>query len=302
MASVVFSAMAGGVAEAQWSLLAPGDRAPAPGQNLYYMLVLANPIPGMENDFNDWYTNLMLGDLSQVAGFEGAQRFRIVSDAGLNPRPSVAGYEKGYLTIWGQRGPNNFPINKLMVDSLEGGKVSHGAGFDYHGFGTPGVGGSYQAMGPRISSGKKPFMPAATDLKTRRRDRYIVMDLSNPASGKENEFERAMDQHIKDVLALPGWMAAQRFKVVPTFPDEKIDSSVLRYLTVWEVEGTSQQAPEDRPARPGQSGNRVNQIQTALTAAIKNGKVNKLPIDEATWQFTYWEPITPYVTRALYER
>ena len=37
---VLFSAMMGGTAEAQWSLLAPGDRAPSPGQNRYYMLVL----------------------------------------------------------------------------------------------------------------------------------------------------------------------------------------------------------------------------------------------------------------------
>jgi hypothetical protein len=299
---LLFSALMGGAAEAQWSLLAPGDRAPSPGQNRFYMLVLANPIPGMEADFNDWYSNMMLGDLSQLPGFEGAQRFRIVSDAGLDPRPTVEGYQKGYLTIWDQRGPDNTKINKLMRDSLEGGKISHGAGFDYHGFGTSGVGGTYQALGPRISSGKKAWLPTATDLKTRRRDRYLVMDFSNPEAGKESEFERLMDQHIKDILALPGWMAAQRFKVAPTLSGQAVPSNVLSYLTVWEVEGPSQQAPEDHPARPGQSGKYVNQIQAALSQAMKAGKVKKIPINETTWQFTYWEPITPYITRADYER
>lgn len=291
------------VAEAQWSLLAPGDRSPAAGQNRYYMLVLANPVPGMENDFNDWYTNMMLGDLSQLPGFVGVQRFRIISDAGLDPRPTIAGYQKGYLAIWDQQGPDNAPIDQLMRDSLEGGKVSHGAGFDYRGFGTEGVGGSYQAMGPRITSGKKPWMPASTDLKTRRPSRYIVMDLSNPAVGKEDEFESAIGQHIKDVLSLPGWMAAQRFKVVSRNSNGRAGRTpTLQYLTVWELEAPSPQGPQNNPLRPGQSGKLVNEIQTVLTAATKTGKVKPLPVDEATWQFTYWEPITPYITRTDFDR
>jgi hypothetical protein len=300
---VLFSTMAGGVAQAQWSLLAPGNREPSPRQNRYYMLVLANPIPGMENDFNDWYTNMMLGDLTQLPGFVGAQRFRIISDAGLDPRPTVAGYQKGYLTIWDQQGPDNTPIDKLMRDSLEGGKISHGAGFDYRGFGTEGVGGTYQALGPRVSSGKKPWMPASTDLKTRRPNRYIVMDFSNPAAGKEGEFESTMNQHIKDILALPGWMAAQRFKVMPGNARGRGGrSNILQYLTVWEVEGPSPQAPQTDPARPGQSGKYVSRIQTALNEAIKDGKIKQLPIDESSRQFTYWEPITPFITRADYDR
>jgi hypothetical protein len=56
VASILFSALMAGAAEAQWSLLAPGDRAPSRGQSRYAMLVFANPVPGLENDFNDWYT------------------------------------------------------------------------------------------------------------------------------------------------------------------------------------------------------------------------------------------------------
>jgi hypothetical protein len=189
-----------------------------------------------------------------------------------------------------------------MRDSIAdgtGGKISHGAGFDYIGRG--GRGGTYQAIGPRIASEKTPRMPPVTDVKTRRPDRYIVMDSSNPAAWKEREFEGAMSQHIKDMLALPGWMAAQRFKL-PQRDGACGPPNSLQYLTIWEVEGQPQQAPQNNPARRGQSGKYVNQIQSALNEAVKAGKVKKLPVDEATWEFTYWEPTTPYITKDAFVR
>jgi hypothetical protein len=39
-----------------------------------------------------------------------------------------------------------------------------------------------------------------------------------------------------------------------------------------------------------------------LDEAAKAGKVKALPIDEATWEFTYWKPITPYITKEDFER
>src|SRR5437667_12024862 len=78
------------VVYSQWSLLPQGKREAPAGQNRYAMLVLANPVPGLEQEFNDWYTNTHVGDLGQLHGWTGAQRFRIVS--GLNPRPKPADY------------------------------------------------------------------------------------------------------------------------------------------------------------------------------------------------------------------
>jgi hypothetical protein len=34
-----------------------------------------------------------------------------------------------------------------------------------------------------------------------------------------------------------------------------------------------------------------------LNEAVTAGKVKAVPIDETTWEFTYWEPITPYITK-----
>ena len=63
------------VVQAQWSLLAPGKREAPSGQHRYAMLVLANPVPGLEQEFNDWYTNTHMGDLVQLPGWTGAQAF-----------------------------------------------------------------------------------------------------------------------------------------------------------------------------------------------------------------------------------
>jgi hypothetical protein len=284
VAWIVFSALMSGAAEAQWSLLAPGDRAPSRGQNRYAMLVFANPVPGLENDFNDWYTTTHMGDLVQLPGWLGAQRFRIISS--LNPRPTKEGYRHGYLIVWDQEGSDYATPQRLMTAAINGGKSRRGAGFDY--IGGTGGGGTFEVMGPRVSSGKTPFMPAVTDVKTPRPNRYIVMDFSNPAGGKEGEFEVALNQHIRDVLALPGWMAAQRYKLAPAVAGRGGRPNKPQYLTTWEVEA--------------QHGQNVSQIQSALNEAVKAGKVKAVPIDETTWEFTYWEPITPYITKQDFVR
>jgi hypothetical protein len=65
-------------AMAQWSIGQPGTREPPPGQNRYVYLVMADPLPGREADFNDSYQNMHMGDLVQLPGWTGAQRFRLV--------------------------------------------------------------------------------------------------------------------------------------------------------------------------------------------------------------------------------
>jgi hypothetical protein len=49
-------------------------------------------------------------------------------------------------------------------------------------------------------------------------------------------------------------------------------------------------------------GRDVNELQGRLDEAANAGNVNTLPIDEATSEFTYWKPITPYITKEDFER
>src|ERR1043165_2386759 len=63
---------------AQWSIGKPGTREAPQGQNRYVYLVMSDPLPGREFDFNDGYQNMHMGDLVQLPGWTGAQRFRLV--------------------------------------------------------------------------------------------------------------------------------------------------------------------------------------------------------------------------------
>ena len=269
-------ALTGWVAQAQWSIGAPGKREAPSGKHRYIMLVFANPIPGREAEFNDWYSNTHMGDLVQLQGWVGAQRFRIVTN--VQPRLSTAGYGHGYLIVWDLEDPDANAALARMTAAISGGKSRLGAGFNY----TPGAGanGTFQAMGPRITrpDGKGPALPDPLDNKTPRPSRYVLMDFANPLPGQEAEFEMGLDQTIQSVLTLPGWMAAQRFRMADTPGRASVKP---KYLTLWETEGASAQAVHD-----------------TLISARKNGAVKKNPAaDETTAEIVYWEPITPYITK-----
>jgi len=267
---------------AQWSVGAPGTRGAPAGKHRYVMLVFANPIPGREVDFNDWYSNTHMGDLVQLEGWMGAQRFRIVTN--VSPRPTAAGYGHGYLILWDLEETEANIALARMTAAIAGGKSRLGAAFNY----TPGAGanGTFEAMGPRITrpDGKGPTLPKPSDNKTPRPNRYILMDFASALPGKDAEFDKNANQRMQSVLAVRGWMAAQRFRLADT--PGRAPSPKPKYLTVWETEGISAQAVHD-----------------ALLEALKNGSVKSNPAaDESGAEAVYWEPITPYVTKADFVR
>jgi hypothetical protein len=109
------------------------------------------------------------------------------------------------------------------------------------------------------------------------------VEFTSPLAGKDADFDKAANQRIQSVLALPGWVAVQRFRMADasTRPTDK-----PKYLNVWETEGASAQA--------------VNEI---LTEALKSGAVKKnAAADESTAEIVYWEPITPHVTKENFVR
>jgi hypothetical protein len=240
------------------------------------MLVFANPIPGKEVEFNDWYTNTHMGDLVQLPGWMGAQRFRIVTS--VMPRPSVAGYSHGYLIIWDLEDNDANAALARMTAAIAGGKSRLGAAFNY----TPGAGanGTFEAIGPRITrpDGRGPAQTDPSDNKTPRLNRYVLMEFANPLPGKEGEYDKSVNESIQSTLTLPGWMAAQRFRMVDT-PGRP--SAKPKYLTTWETEGNSAQAVHDRLAKAQGTG------------AVKKHAA----MDEATAEIVYWAPITPYITK-----
>src|SRR5450432_857879 len=132
---------------AQWSIGQPGTREPPPGLNRYVYLVMSDPLPGREWDFNDGYQNMHMGDLVQLPGWIGAQRFRLVPD--VMPRHTQPPYRRGNLIIWDQEGDD---LGKLQSESraaIAGGKSRLIPGFDYSPEGP--VSTTYRVIGPRNS-------------------------------------------------------------------------------------------------------------------------------------------------------
>jgi hypothetical protein len=270
---------------AQWSIGQPGTREAPKGQNRYVYLVMADPLPGREADFNDGYQNMHMGDLVQLPGWTGAQRFRLVPD--VTPRNIKPLFRRGNLIIWDQEGTD---VGKLQSDALAaiaGGKSRRIPGFDYSDGGS--VRATYQVIGPRTTrpDGKKPFIPDYADNKTPRPNRYVMLDLVEPVAAiGDADFEAALSGRVSEVLALPGWMAAQRFRLVTPQPRTGPPGvAFTKYMVIWETEGSNAQGPQD-----------------ALTAATTAGRVKALAADGATAQSSWWVTTSPFITKDDFER
>jgi hypothetical protein len=270
---------------AQWSIGQPGTREPPQGQNRYIYVVMSDPLPGREFDFNDGYQNMHMGDLVQLPGWTGAQRFRLVPD--VMPRNIQPLYRRGNLIIWDQEGTD---LNKLRSDAnaaIAGGKSRLIPGFDYGPDGA--VRATYQVIGARVTrpDGRKPFIPDYADNKTPRPNRYIMLDFVDPIAGvSDSVFEATLSKRVIEVLALPGWMAAQPFRFATPPPSARPTSlGFTKYLVIWETEGSHAQ-----------------QLQDALIVATKAGEVKALPADPATAQSSWWVPTSPFITKDDFQR
>jgi len=64
--------------------------------------------------------------------------------------------------------------------------------------------------------------------------RYTFLVLTNAVNGKEDEFNTWYDsQHLKDLLAVDGFVAAQRFRMADTDPPQEFTH---RYMALYEIE------------------------------------------------------------------
>ena len=268
---------------AQWSIGQLGTREAPKGQNRYAYLVMADPLPGKEFDFNDFYQNTHMGDLVQLPGWTGAQRFRLVP---VTPRTTQPLYRRGNLIIWDQEGDDLGKIQSESRAAIAGGKSRLIPGFDYSPDGP--VSTTYQVIGPRLTrpDGRKPFIPDVADNKTPRPNRYVMLDFIEPIGGvSDAEFDAGLAKHVNEVLALPGWMAAQRFRLASPPPGAVPPRlAFTKYLVIWENEGATAQG-----------------LQDALNAATKADQ-KALPANAATAQSSWWVTISPFITKDDFER
>lgn len=61
----------------------------------YNLFAFTNPVSGRDDEFNDWYTNVHLGDVLKLPGVKAAQRYRM-SDVQHRPGPHPWAYMAVY--------------------------------------------------------------------------------------------------------------------------------------------------------------------------------------------------------------
>jgi len=111
----------------------------------------------------------------------------------------------------------------------------------------------------------------------------ILVVISSPTPGQEGEYNRwYTDQHLQDVLALPGFTSAQRFKLAVSTPNGIPGS----YLAIYEYESA------------GSDGD-LQLAFTLLQNATKSGEiVISQAMDPAQVYASLFTPITEKLAAA----
>jgi hypothetical protein len=110
--------------------------------------------------------------------------------------------------------------------------------------------------------------------------RYVSIALTNPVEGREQEFNEWYDnQHVPDVLALPGCVSAHRFKLTGVqMPNRPCP---FQYLAVYEFE--------------------TDDLEAAVAATVERGGTPAMPRSDAVnWDkflTMIFEPLGPRVKK-----
>lgn len=92
--------------------------------------------------------------------------------------------------------------------------------------------------------------------------RHVLLALTNAADGREDEFNDWYDnRHLGDVLQVPGFVSAQRFKLSGA---QRMDAPPYKYLAIYEIETDNIQ--ETIAALSARSGTALLPISDALHA------------------------------------
>jgi hypothetical protein len=188
----------------------------------YYLLVFSNPVAGMEDEYNKWYSQQHQKDVVSVPGFMTAQRF-VLSDVQLRESKPLPKYLIMYKIV-----TDDLPsVYAEVTRRLQTGITVISPSFDK----TTSVSLSYRAIRPMIyHKGDPDGAPKSkSDAQV-----YYQLVFSNPTEGQEDEYNRWYDaQHEPDVVSAPGFVEAQRF--VLSDPQLNNKSALTKYLVLYKI-------------------------------------------------------------------
>lgn len=109
----------------------------------YKMIALTRPLPGREDEYNEWYQNTHLGQLCSFPGILGAQRYKMTA-------PLQGGDERNYLCIYDIETDNIMATLGAIGEAAQSGKLTPGEAADNAGAYTV----IFEEFGERMSGGK----------------------------------------------------------------------------------------------------------------------------------------------------
>lgn len=107
----------------------------------YKMVLMTRPIEGREQEYNDWYENVHLKDVTAVHGVKSAQRFRLAQSLpGQDAMPYAAIYDIETDDIKG--------VFKAIQTGAQSGQISVSEALDRSAIG----GAIYEEFGPTVKA------------------------------------------------------------------------------------------------------------------------------------------------------
>jgi hypothetical protein len=183
----------------------------------HMFVVLTAPTEGMVDEFNAWYDEVHLADVLKLKDFVAAQRFRFV--------PQREGDEplRPYLALYETQTDDVLATQRALVEVAGTEKMPYSPAIDM----TKAIGWYYEALGERVTDGTTAF-PLDHE--------HVFVVHTTPTAGMEDEFNAWYDEvHIPDVLKLPAYAAARRYRHVPLRPDAEV---FRPYLALYETTTT----------------------------------------------------------------
>ena len=178
------------------------------------MLVLQTPRNGRESDHRDWYVSTHLPD---VCAIPGAIHGVFARAGGRGP----ASQWSNAALYWLDRQPGEF-LNDLFA-RVGAGKMELSDTLDPD-----------QTM-MTAAVALTPRRCSSVTLESPDHDRQFYVVLTNATPGDDDRFNAwYSDVHLGDVLKVPGFVAAQRFRLID---HPALKPCPYRYLALYEIQG-----------------------------------------------------------------
>ena len=201
----------------------------------HVFLVFTNPTEGLEDEYNDWYTNLHLDEVTAIPGFGSVRRYALCES-------QLDGFDKPkhrYLAMYEISGdPGN--AFAAMQDALESSRMQLPESL------------STTDLVPLCFTPITDWVRSKT--QTGNSDHTFFV-LTNPTTGLEDEYnDWYTNVHLDEVTSVKGFISARRYGL----SDSQLagfGESEHRYLAVYEISGDPSDAFAD------------------MTAALEDGRI-----------------------------